>query len=285
MIHSNSNMTRRAFLRPTLLGIGTCTMSVSLLAILLMLIGLSVRGGGLAAGTAGKEGAGHAAGEGFGEFAQEGAGGGNVESEEENLPGETNGPVVEIAETKTDNGEQAKSASAVPMPAPSSRPGTASFSIADLPQASAGTPRPSSGSGAGFSDIGERLSRAGAKSGDVQISLAWNNYNDLDLHVIAPSGEKLFYQHKNSACRGELDVDMNAGGRRSTRPVENIYWPVGRAPRGVFRVELVHYANHGGRDPTPYAIRVTVDGRTKTFKGKISFNGQRPVRIHRFTRN
>ena len=40
-------------------------------------------------------------------------------------------------------------------------------------------------------DLDERLEREGGKSGAVQVSLAWDDYNDLDLHLFCPSGERI----------------------------------------------------------------------------------------------
>ena len=82
-----------------------------------------------------------------------------------------------------------------------------------------------------MSELQARLEREGAKSSDVQISLMWNNYNDLDLHVVCPSGERIHGGNKKSACGGELDVDANV--RAETRkPVENVFWEDGTAPAG-----------------------------------------------------
>ena len=120
-------------------------------------------------------------------------------------------------------------------------------------------------------DFSERLRQAGARSGDVQISLEWKNINDLDLHVIDPAGERIFYQHRASASGGFLDVDMNAGGQFSARPVENVYWPERGAPRGTYKVQVIHFANHGARDPTQFTVRVINKGQSTYYRGYIRY--------------
>jgi len=121
-------------------------------------------------------------------------------------------------------------------------------------------------------ELVERLQEAGAQFGDPQFSLAWNNRNDLDLHVIDPAGNHIYFQQRISPTGGKLDVDANANRLRTTeRPVENIYWPPGDAPAGVYTVYVHHYANHGAPDPTPYTLRVTINGRTREFRNSLRY--------------
>ena len=73
------------------------------------------------------------------------------------------------------------------------------------------------------------------ESSDVHVSLMWNNFNDLDLHIVCPSGERIHGGNKISKCGGELDVDANVRPE-SKKPVENVYWPEGTAPAGQYQV-------------------------------------------------
>ena len=123
-----------------------------------------------------------------------------------------------------------------------------------------------------MSELQARLEREGAQSSDVQISLMWNNYNDLDLHVVCPSGERIHGGNKKSACGGELDVDANV--RAETRkPVENVFWEEGKAPPGTYQVYVHHYKKHQKRkskDPTKFQVIVTPGGEPLEYNGELS---------------
>ncbi len=126
------------------------------------------------------------------------------------------------------------------------------------------------GGGGGFGgEIGRRLTKAGAKTGSIQVSLSWNNLNDLDLHVVAPSGERVYFAFPRSNCGGHLDVDMNAGGKQSNKPVENVYWPRNGAPAGKFEVFVNYFGQHDAVDATPFEVHVLVDGKKKSYKGVV----------------
>lgn len=131
-------------------------------------------------------------------------------------------------------------------------------------------------------ETAKRLQEHGAQTGDVQASLIWNNYNDLDLHIIDPNEEHIYFAHKQARSGGHLDVDMNAGGRESNEPVENIYFPEGKAPAGRYRVYVHFYASHDTENLTPFRCEVLVKDKVHTFTSEMA-KGERMRLIYEFT--
>jgi uncharacterized protein YfaP (DUF2135 family) len=126
-------------------------------------------------------------------------------------------------------------------------------------------------------EIEDRVTKAGGLYAgvDVRASLLWNNGNDLDLHVLTPAGEHIFYGAKQATCGGWLDVDMNAGGAHTTKPVENVRWAKGTARRGRYKVWVRNFAFHEAkRAPTPFKVELEVGGKISHVEGVISPNGQ-----------
>lgn len=125
---------------------------------------------------------------------------------------------------------------------------------------------------AAMSELQERLNREGAMTGDVQISLMWENFNDLDLHVVCPSGERIHGGNKLSGCNGELDVDANVRPE-TKKPVENVVWPGVSAPPGTYQVYVHHYKKHKKRrskDPTSFQIIVNNVGDYREYHGDLT---------------
>ena len=132
-------------------------------------------------------------------------------------------------------------------------------------------------------DIDERLEREGGESGVVQISLAWDDYNDLDLHVFTPSGERIYFNNKISDCEGILDVDMNVRPVSNT-PVENVVWKES-APLGTYKVGVHFYKHHRRRrtkKKCKFRLRVITHGKTKEYIGRMKY-GQAMQMVTSFT--
>ncbi|HIG03779.1 MAG TPA: hypothetical protein EYQ53_05300 [Candidatus Poseidoniales archaeon] len=122
-------------------------------------------------------------------------------------------------------------------------------------------------------ELRSRIEAAGGRIGDVNVSLMWNNYNDLDLHVVCPSGERLHGGNRHSKCNGELDIDANVKPE-SKKPVENVVWDVGGAPNGIYKVYAHHYKKHKKRrskDPTKFKIIINAKGEFTEYNGALTF--------------
>ena len=120
-------------------------------------------------------------------------------------------------------------------------------------------------------ELMERLAREGGKSGVVQISLAWDDYNDLDMHVFCPSGERIYFNNRKSACGGELDVDMNVRPK-SKKPIENVVW-TNEAPDGEYKIGVHFYRHHRKRrtkKTCQFRLRVVTYGQAKEYSGELT---------------
>jgi len=111
-------------------------------------------------------------------------------------------------------------------------------------------------------------------TGDVQVTLIWDTAPDVDLHVIDPNGERIWFEHIRSRSGGMLDVDDT----QFDGP-ENVFWPVNGAPRGEYRVEVELY--RGVR--AGWQVRTRVDGKEQIFSGKLTRERERQT-VTTFTR-
>ncbi len=55
------------------------------------------------------------------------------------------------------------------------------------------------------------VERIEAGTGKLQVSCSWNTLNDVDLHLVEPNSEEIYYGNSTSVLGGDLDVDSNAG--------------------------------------------------------------------------
>jgi hypothetical protein len=137
-------------------------------------------------------------------------------------------------------------------------------------------------------DADERLLQHGSSAGVVNVALTWNNRHDLDLMVVDPNGEKIYFRNKRSSSGGYLDIDMNASARqRTAQPIENIKWEGDEPPTGTYQVFVIFYdqnADDRGIDPTPFTLSISVRDAKEEVSGSLSSAQYRmAVKFHEFT--
>lgn len=126
-------------------------------------------------------------------------------------------------------------------------------------------------------EIKQRVEQAGGMHGgvDIRCSLMWNTFDDLDLHAVTPNGEHIYFSNKVASCGGSLDVDRNAGGGQTRKPVENIRWAKGTAPEGKYHFYVQNFAFHeDDRQPVSFRVEIEINGRVHHVDGVASPNMQ-----------
>lgn len=124
------------------------------------------------------------------------------------------------------------------------------------------------GNAARASELGRKLDGlevAGGRSNDIRVYLSWDtDRSDVDLWVTTPSGEKIFYSHKQGA-RGEAlhhDITNGYGPETLTVPraeageykIEVNYFGSGRSGFSEARGELTVILNEGRADETLHRL-------------------------------
>ena len=110
--------------------------------------------------------------------------------------------------------------------------------------------------------------------GDVQVSLSWDVDSDVDLHVVDPNGDELYYGQKRVSSGGELDLDSNAACRIDGVRNENVTWPEGTAPPGLYTVRVDYWSSCGVAE-TNYVVTVNNGGHVSRFPGSLTGAGER----------
>jgi hypothetical protein len=100
-----------------------------------------------------------------------------------------------------------------------------------------------------------------AGTGKLQVSLSWDKDVDLDLYLVDPAGETIFYGNTESENGGELDVDSNAGCSIDGINNENItYGDDSVLLTGEYIVRVNLYMNCGVGEQINYIATARVNG-------------------------
>jgi len=122
------------------------------------------------------------------------------------------------------------------------------------------------GEEAGFVDVGG--------TGVIRGQLVWNTSADLDLHLILPDNQEVFFANQrvtfnNGRATAELDVD-NLGDDINVPPstrVENIV--VNGVPlNGLYTFFVNNFSTSNGSDQ--FTLRISGNGTTQTLTGSLS---------------
>ena len=100
-------------------------------------------------------------------------------------------------------------------------------------------------------------------TGLLQISLSWDQLNDVDLHLIDPLGEEIYYANPTSSSGGQLDVDSNAACVIDEINNENIFYedsPEVTIPQGEYEVLVDLWSNCNVEPNTMYSVVVYYGG-------------------------
>lgn len=110
----------------------------------------------------------------------------------------------------------------------------------------------------------------GGSMGFFNVSLIWDNTDDLDLIVKCPCCPEIYYGDKRSKCGGMLDMDANSS-KFTQVPIENVFWE-DLPPDGKYTITVSNYngrnTNANG-DKTSFRCLIRYKDVIKAFDGKV----------------
>lgn len=103
-------------------------------------------------------------------------------------------------------------------------------------------------------------------TGGIQVTLFWNQPNDIDLWLIEPDTNRIYYLEPSSvAGDGFLDFDNVTGFGP-----ENIFFS-NNIPEGNYQVQVNYFA---GSEPTNWSVSISACGSTGSFSGRLEASGE-----------
>lgn len=127
--------------------------------------------------------------------------------------------------------------------------------------------------------IRERVKSAGGNvDGKLRFSLAWDNTDDLDLHVQTPNGSRIYFSNRR-AQGGKLDVDANGMDGMREDPVENVAFvdPVD----GSYVVQVHQYSKRSSSN-VGFTLQAATEGGVMEFKYERAVQSREYITVGRF---
>ncbi|NBC17402.1 MAG: hypothetical protein GVY18_08835 [Bacteroidetes bacterium] len=111
------------------------------------------------------------------------------------------------------------------------------------------------------------VNETAATSGQLQVSLNWDQPVDLDLHVETPNGEDIFYGNETGQNGGTLDLDSNAACGIDNINNENITWGDATPASGDYTVRVDLWSSCNVDTDIAYVVTINVCGAVQTYDG------------------
>lgn len=115
------------------------------------------------------------------------------------------------------------------------------------------------------------------EAGNPRFNLIFDNElsTDIDLHVLTPLGEEIYFGNPSSASGGNLDVDCICAC-----PDENIYFPLdGSAPKGTYTYWANFFNNCTPSATSNFTIRVLEGNRIMAVReGTLTTVNEKSIR-------
>jgi hypothetical protein len=116
----------------------------------------------------------------------------------------------------------------------------------------------------------------------VEVNVSWNQPSDVDLHVVEPDGNEIFFGNKGpSPSGGVLDLDSNDAPPGVVGVCiidnidnENVSWPTGTPEAGTYQVKVDYFSTCGVSAVTSFVVTVTNNGVVSTFTGQFTPDDQ-----------
>lgn len=108
-----------------------------------------------------------------------------------------------------------------------------------------------------------------AGSSELQVSLNWVHPVDMDLHVLAPGDDLIFFANKVGAQGGQLDLDSNPACFLDYIQNENITWRTTAPVAGEYVVRVDLWSACEVAENMPYIVTVRRGDQVSTYEGSF----------------
>lgn len=97
-------------------------------------------------------------------------------------------------------------------------------------------------------------------TGPLQVSVSWDVPSDVDLYLVEPSGETIYFDNPASASGGTLNLDANGGCIGEDLRNESITWLEDVPPTGTYVVR-VNLWSSCQQEGTRWVVTIRMDGQ------------------------